>query len=283
MSHEKPALSPQKLLQAKVAQIEGMDVGQLKQWLQTRLRGKDALLADMAGNSRAYPVIAIYPKLKRTVREDVQAACIEMLNEFVSGGGLHGEAADDLLILSQGLAPDKAGARLRYLAEATEHFNKLPVELRKRVVQTLVALGEQMDTPFWKSRFQKDGRSITAICFEGITMNSVKDSLDFLMRIGSDADVLDSVALHIPAFLERVLKCGQEKAFASAFYSSRNRLPSKLREEICEWCGELGIPQRPESRSTWLGENFDPQSLFPDFNGNGRSHRLCSLRSVAAL
>lgn len=77
MSTETSNESPRRLLRAKIDQIEAFEFGQLKQWVETRLRGKDALLADMAGNSRAYPLVAIYPKLKRTVREDLQRVCLE--------------------------------------------------------------------------------------------------------------------------------------------------------------------------------------------------------------
>ena len=272
------------LLQGKIDLIEALDFAQLKQWVETRLQGKDAVLADAAGNSRAYPLVAIYPKLKRTVREDLQKVCLELLNEFVSGRGLTGEPADDLLILSQGLFPERAGERLRLLAETARLFDKLPVELRMRVLQTLVALGEKMDASFWTDRFQKDGRSSAAICFEGISMNSVEDALEFLTRIGSDAHVLDSVLLHIPAFLERVTKCGQEKAFARALHSRQNRLPAKLREGIGEWCEEMHIAQKPESKSRWLGESFDPQILvFSGFSGNGRNRRPREFASTAAL
>ena len=276
--------SPRALLQAKIDQIEALDFGQLKQWLESRLLGKDAVLADVVGNSRAYPLLAISPRLKRTVREDLQRACLELLNEFVSGQGLVGEAADDLLILSQGLFPEKAGDRLRLLAESPELFDKLPAELRRRVLQTIVALQEKMDVSFWTERFQKDGKSIAAICFEGIAMHSVEDALEFLACIGSDGRVLESVSLHIPAFLERVMKCGQEKAFTSALHSLHRRLPVKLREEISDWCDEMQLPQKPPCKTSWLGANFDPQKLlFSSFSGNGRTRRPRELASTAAL
>src|ERR1035441_8996272 len=86
---------PRALLQVKIAQIEALDFGQLKQWVESRLLGKDAVLADVVGNSRAYPLLAISPRLKRTVREDLQRACLELLNAFVSGQGLAGEAGSE--------------------------------------------------------------------------------------------------------------------------------------------------------------------------------------------
>jgi hypothetical protein len=283
MSPETPNESPRQLLQAKLGLIEAFNFSQLKQWVEARLRGKDVVLADMVGNSRAYPLVAIYPKLKRTVREDLQKACLELLNEFVSGRGLADEAADDLLILSQALFPEKAGDRLRLLVETPELFDKLPAELRGRVLQALVVLGEKMDSEFWTGCFRKEGKGIVAICFEGIAMSSVGDALEFLTRLGSDEHVLDSVILHIPFFLERVMKSGQEKAFASALFARRNRIPARLRQEIAELSAEMCLPQKPELRRRWLGADFDPQILLiSDVDGNGR-RRARELVLTAAL
>jgi hypothetical protein len=284
MKNITPKGSVRELLHTKIDQIEALDYAQLKEWVKARLSGKDAVLADMVGNSRAYPLVAIYPKLKRTAREDLQKACLELLNEFVSGRGLSGDAADDLLILSQGLFPERAGDRLRLFAEAAALFDKQPVELRTRVLQTLIALGEKMDPSFWVGCFHKDGKSIAPICFEGLAMHSVEDALEFLTHIGSEANVIDSILLHLPAFLERIMKCGQEKVFASAFHSRRNRLSAKLREEIVDLCEEMHIAQRPDSGSHWLGEHFDTQILLSsDPNGNGWTRRRGELILAAAL
>jgi hypothetical protein len=109
MSTETSNVSPRELLQSKIRLIEALNFSQLKQWVEARLRGKDAILADMAGNSRAYPLVAIYPKLKRTVREDLQRACLELLNEFVSaaGSGVHTRlqvcSGDGIIQVSQSL------------------------------------------------------------------------------------------------------------------------------------------------------------------------------------
>jgi len=284
MNNESKVESPRRLLQAKIDQIEALDFGQLKQWVEARLRGKDTLLTDMAGNSRAYPLVAVYPRLKRAVREDLQRACLELLNEFVSGRGLTGDAADDLLILSQGLFPEKAGDRLRLLAESSRLFDSLPLVLRCRVLQTLVALGEKLDASFWLERFEKDGKNVAAICFEGLALNSLVDALDFLTSVTSDGPVLDSIGLQLPAFLERIVQSGQEKTFADAYYSRRNRLSSKLQGEFSDWCNEMGISQKPTHQVSWLGSNFNPQMLLlSDSNGNGRARRPRALTLTAAL
>lgn len=283
MSTEKSNKSPRHLLRDKTDQIEALEFAQLKHWVESRLCGKDTLLADMSGNSRAYPLVAIYQRLKRTVREDLQTACLQLLNEFVSGRGLTGDAADDLLILSQSLFPEKAGDRLRLLAESPGLFSKLPIELRRRVLQTLVALGEKLETSFWTERFEKDGKSVTAICFEGIAKNSLEDALEFLTDIGADNHDLDSIILHVPAFLERIIKCGQEKVFTAAFQTRRNRLPAKLRDEIGDWCKEMGVSVKMTQEVGWLGAHFNTQILLSVSNGNGQTPYQREPAQMAAL
>src|SRR5438477_9618662 len=160
--------SAKALLESKLVAVEALDRNQLQAWVRSRLNGEDVILADSAGNSNAYPLLAIYPRLRRSVREDIQQACLNLLGDFISGGSWDPNAADDLLILCQGLTPQQAADRLGLLAESPHLFGILPRELQSRVLETLVALHGTLEDGVWQRIYKLDPQEFALRCFEGI-------------------------------------------------------------------------------------------------------------------
>lgn len=270
------------LLQQKVERIEAHDRKQLAVWIRSRLNGEDVILADVAGNSRAYPLLAIYPRLSRIVREDIQQVCLNLLGDFVSGSHWNTDAAEDLLILCQGLTPQQAADRLSLLAETPHLFEQLPIKLQSRVLDTIVALGGTLDDAIWQAIFARAPDEFARSCFEGMASNSSASAVKFLTQLKTNKSTIMQLKASLPGVLARFRNSGEEETLIDAVSTNWRRIRRDLRDELVDWCSAMKIPLKQHSRDTWIGARFEPRFLSLGFSNKEPARRRDSL-STAAL
>jgi hypothetical protein len=273
-------LNASKELAKRLSMIEALEGVELKQWLHNRLSGRDRILSDTIDNSTAYPLIAVFANLNRNIRDEIRSAAASLLEDLTLTNQAAYDGADDLLVLCQTLMPEKAGCKLRHLVESSR-IEKFPRELQVRILQTIVALHEKLSESTWLDQFRRLGDCVAGIAFEGVSSNSVTKGVEFLANLKSPA-AIEQVALHLPAFVERVIDGGAHAEFASAFRKFEKSFILELQEQLLFCCRQLGLAIPRVVSQSWLGSQFDPRILLT-VNYSGGTQMSSQKIKLAAL
>ena len=199
MSEEPP--SPQDALREAIDGLESLSRDEMRRWLASSLRGEDSLLAHRAGDSAAYSVAAIYRHLSRFAKENLLEAAVSLVYDLAANRGWQGQAAEELLLLIQHLAPDEAKDILASLARSSQ-FQGLEEHQRYRVLQSLVSLGVRMSPAFWREALRQNASRFAGLAFDGLSLTSPDEAIALLPDLPDDQNASELRANALPGFID---------------------------------------------------------------------------------
>jgi len=235
---EQPRRTQDAMRQA-IEKLESFSYKDMKQWLVSRLNGRDVLLPDTGEESLAYPVAAIYPLLSRGAREDLLRATTALLHDLAEGRDWTGQPAEELLLLIQYLAPHDAKDILSSLA-VSDRFRNLGQDVQYRVLQGLISLQVSMRPPFWRGIFRKDPVVFAGLAFDGLATKSVEHAIGLLPCLPNDESVAELIANALPGFVDRAGKKSLPK-IGQLLSDRLAELKPLIRAEIKQFCRDEGL------------------------------------------
>lgn len=163
---------------------------ELTNWICLRLHGKDHFVpSDIKQAEPGYYLLAsIYPYLERDSRSYMRSAVEQFLNEMAQGdASWHGEAADSLLLLAQGLKEPEFVAPIKRMAEDSLFFDNDAGRdidaIHHRLLQSLVALRWTGSLAFWQTQFDRSPTTYAAVVFAGLNIISIHHAMQLLPRV----------------------------------------------------------------------------------------------------
>jgi len=197
-----------------IKSVENLSKDELKQWIECRLHGKDiqAPMDFRQGDSPYYIISLLYPKLNRSVREDIRDIILDFVKEMARNEKSHWteEAGHQLLLLVNSLHLDEAAGFLVEMAESKRFFEKdalsLMENLHYRILQTIVALDYRNLRPeFWYEQIRlASNRSdkYIGVAFDGLTLISLRYAIHLLTEINGD-EAEDLVFASFPYLVDK--------------------------------------------------------------------------------
>jgi hypothetical protein len=212
----------------------------MEEWLRAVLHGKDTLLPDRGEISRARLLHSIYPHLPRTVREDMLKATTGLLKDLLQSGLWTNEAADELLLLLQYLAPEDSCAVLE-AAATTEAFRNFEEHRRFVFIQTLISLGVTVPPDFWYSLLTEDPNRFAGISFDGLARISLNRAIQILPLLPDDEGVAELIGNALPGLVKDA-GAGGIRRIGELISAILLEIPSAVRREIQEYFDLEGFP-----------------------------------------
>jgi hypothetical protein len=232
--------------------IERLSRDELQEWIGECLRGEDVQVPiDFREGDRYYDLIELlYPRLKRSVREDIQSIVLENLEDLARNpeSPWRGEAGDELLLLAQSLCGDEIFDLLVEMAISQRLFAAdeaaAVIDLHYRVLQTLVALGYRGAPEFWRAQARLRPDRYAGVTFSGLAIIAPAQAIDWLAEIEWTDAVEDRILWALPGFVDR----GGLARMAALVERSWLRLPPRAQFAFRQFFAEEGHPLETEDR-----------------------------------
>lgn len=232
--------------------IEAMTFQELTVWLRDRLQRRGLAGAGISQRGQEMPYdapLSAYTAGERSLREDLERACEQLLSE-VTVDGWAAEHVHYLLALverGQMLGTQKwlegIACGKRWLARPDGR------RLHMLALRTLLGLGWRGLSPqFWMQQHEHLGRDYPAIVFRGLTAHGVPNAFERLPEIATSREAVQPILRLMPSLIE------QEGADAVTQHVGNTiaALPSEVEDEIKVWFRSWGyeIPSADEDGLT---------------------------------
>jgi hypothetical protein len=259
-------------LEEQVKAISEMAPAQLMAWIGERLERRDSLLEDNdPEESSSYPIVAIARHVSPVVIQALHRATVNLLATWMKDPDLTN--GNDLLLLIQGLGVQGARADLEDMARS-EHFGGLSVELQRRVLQTLIALGANLEPSFWYGVYRGAPTELAGITFDGLALISPNHAVDFLSAASGDESAAKQIAASLPGFMDDLVPARDRASIRALVESRLQEMQPRIAHAVTEFFTEEQTPlavlplaepiavKKPTRQWSISSENFPALSAF---------------------
>ncbi len=282
-----------KLGDISIESVDELSREDLRDWVRERLHGQDAGTPVDRDGMPHYLLTLIYPRLNRSVREDLQNIVIEFVASLARAGpsDWSGEAGDELLMLVEsvlGQSPrrDDAVDLLLDAVNSRRLLNNLQPDLHHRCLQILVQLRHRAERSFWEEQFQFGGAVYMPTVLEGLALINTSVALEWTASIPWTQATEDAIVGLLPSLLEDYGAARVQVLLEGVL----PRLAAPGQEALRRFCKEEDLVLHEKSLIELLSPGYvkhnpDPWETFFDTHrvGNVVTGKVVSLVSFGAF
>ena len=247
-----------------LASIESLSAFELRKWVENRLLGNDPAFAGESGDLPHYLLIAVYPRLSRFVRQDLEFAVIDFLRDLVdnSDSKWRSSAAVHLLLLTDPilLGTERYHEVVDLLLQIAQD-EELPQQLSFGALQALVTLDYHPSPTFWIEVFEHRGESSAGVILEGLARNDLMTAAEWLATIPWTRRINEALLFLLPGLFER----HGFGAVRAAFRSVEDSLPTEAITTLRDFAQIKGV------------------SFFSELRGDRADHEVQLFESLVEL
>ena len=229
-------------LPAPLQDLEKKTFNELLVWLESALRGCEALPKIVPDETADAPILRAERALSKMTRGDLREACRTLVRRFTKD-----EAAQDtayvqaLLHLAVGLGlTDAPATDLQLLVADAARFGQLPRAQQKSVLFALLDLRVILPVEFWQEVASRDEGRLAVTAFAGLIRENASLAVSLLPLMRDRPKAAD--ALYVVLRQEGAkLSADQRDAFATGVRGIARECGPEIQAALNDWLGE----QRP--------------------------------------
>jgi hypothetical protein len=240
-------------IQKVVASVAGLDQEGTAKWLADALRSGRGLWPTRGERSRAGQIHEVFSLWPEEVQTRIKTAAEGLLNEYLAAGpDREPEYGDELLLLINYL---NVSTTLEMLKESISRpeTEDMPLDIRRRMIQTLLALNGKLDDSFLNRMLNWDPVLFSGLFFLGYAHLSRYEAIRVLKHIPDDERAAKQIWYALPGFF---MEAGSENEpdLRDELWKKRETFKPIMKQYMEEYLELEGY--RPKETANWVHPDF---------------------------
>ncbi len=236
MTH-KPVSQPEE----QVRVISSLDRDCLRNWIIDLVEGRDVILESDDEGDTFYPVLAVCRLAAPVVQQRISEAVADLLANTIKSEPLPSQFLSNLLLLAQILEVHDVRDGLEGFARSAK-FVALDVELKYRILQTLISLNANLRPSFWYRMLDLEPERFAGVVFDGLALVSPNHAVDFLSRAPNDEEAVRQIDAGLAGFMDDVVAASERASVRNLIESRINEMQPLVANAIADFFASEETP-----------------------------------------
>ena len=221
--------------------MDNLTPEELKTWLARALSGHETPPRVAPDEYPHLAILRLEKSLKQPLRESLRDACLALVREFCAAAQGEPEYLQELLALLAALNLPQGANMLAQLARRLPELPRLSLEIRLKILATLVDMSPPQPSEFWYEILEQDKVNYSGLALSGVLATNPTEAIDMLPLMPDSVRAGQSAALKLDLVWDDLPR---RRRFAFAGHV-RAKLPicgTRFSEPLNAWLTSKGLP-----------------------------------------